>query len=179
LHWPLMDVLRLDFLATAGHYDELHAHGRQFAGLLTTAALDPGSVLSRQELRRAFKALPDEAMAEVVQTLTHALEAAGEKRRECWENRILPFWRLVWPKDRVLSFKGSGEKVAILAIVAGDAFPFLNICSSGSCSLVFQDDTCLPGAGTSHCPPQGWQGPTAKPRMFGFGWTLDVPQSTN
>jgi len=123
LHWPLLDALRLNFLATPGHYSELHDHGRQFVGLLTHASLDPGCVFSRQELRRAFTALPDDAIAEAIQTLIHVLESAGEKKRECWENRILPAWRIVWPKDRVMSFKNAGEKLAILAIVAGEAFP--------------------------------------------------------
>jgi len=123
LHWPLMDVLKLDFLATASHYSELHEHGRQYVGLLADASLDPGSVFSRQELRRAFTVLPDEALVEAILTLIQVLEAAGEKKKECWEHKILSFWRFVWPKDRVLSCKGYGEKLAILAIVSGDAFP--------------------------------------------------------
>jgi hypothetical protein len=118
-----MDVLRLDFLATASHYSEIHGHGRQYVGLLIHASLDPGTVLLRQELRRAFTVLPDEGVAEAVQTLIQVLEAAGEKKNEYWEHQILPFFRFVWPRERVMTFKGSGEKLAILAIMSGDAFP--------------------------------------------------------
>jgi DNA-binding NarL/FixJ family response regulator len=60
LYQPLMRILKIQFLATARHYEDLGEYGRQYADLLTFAALEPRDAFSKQELADATGLLPRE-----------------------------------------------------------------------------------------------------------------------
>jgi hypothetical protein len=123
LYRPLLSAFKTQFLSTAHHYAELGEHSRQFAALLTYAALDPVDGYSRQEFQSAIGALPPEGLQEVAQALSQALEGAGDQREHYWKSSVQPFWHQVWPKSRELVSNGIAELLARLSIAAGGEFP--------------------------------------------------------
>lgn len=123
LYRPLLIALKREILQTARHYSELGEFARQFSGFLTYAALGPTDGFSGSEFREAFASLPLEALYESARALTQALAGAGEQKREYWHNRVLPFWREVWPQSRDLISPEISESLADLSIVADADFP--------------------------------------------------------
>jgi hypothetical protein len=122
LYRPLMEVLKPPFLATASHYARLGDHGKQYAAILTFAALDPGDTFNRTELAQAMRALPAEGLHEAAGALVRALEGAGEQREDYWRNRVLPFWEKVWPKSNDAVSHSNAEPLARLCVAAGAEF---------------------------------------------------------
>lgn len=123
LYRPLMEVLKPAFLETANHYARLGDHGKQYASILTFAALDPGDTFSRAELAQAMRALPAEGLREAAGALVRALEGAGDQREDYWKNRVLPFWERVWPKSNDAMSSGNAGSLARLCVAAGNEFP--------------------------------------------------------
>ncbi|MGN7937302.1 anti-phage defense-associated sirtuin Dsr1 [Pseudomonas sp. 22447] len=123
LYAPLLEAFKTEFLQTTRHYDELGEHSQQFAGFFTYAAIDPIESYSVDELRTALHALPTEGLDEAAQALSQALEGAADQREEYWENRILPFWKEIWPKDRDRKTVRISESLARLTLAAGERFP--------------------------------------------------------
>jgi len=123
LYPPLFELIKPAFLETARHYAELGDVGRQYAALLTFAALEPRDTFTTDELKAATEALPEAGRQEAVRTLVVALEGAGEQRAEYWRNRILPYWRSIWPKSRDYRTPALAEPLADLCIAAREAFP--------------------------------------------------------
>lgn len=123
LYRPLIIALKREILQTARHYSELGEFARQFAGFLTYAALGPIDGFPNNEFRVAFASLPQDALYESARALTQALAGAGEQKREYWQNRVLPFWREVWPKSRDLASPKISESLAELCVVADSDFP--------------------------------------------------------
>ncbi|APF00044.1 anti-phage defense-associated sirtuin Dsr1 [Pseudomonas putida] len=123
LYRPLLLAFKADFLDTAGHYEDLGEHDEQFAAIFTYAALGPLEGYSSEEFRLAFAAFPLKALQDSAQSLSQALEGAGEQREEYWQNRILPFWRHVWPKSQELVTPIIAESLIRMSIAAGNEFP--------------------------------------------------------
>lgn len=123
LYRPLMEAIKPAFLDTVSHYAQLGKHNEQFAAFLTFAALDPGDTFTREQLAAAIRALPAEGLRESAQALVRALEGAGDKRGNYWKNRVLPFWKRIWPQSRDLASSVDAESLARLCIAAGAEFP--------------------------------------------------------
>ncbi|MGO4320835.1 anti-phage defense-associated sirtuin Dsr1 [Pseudomonas sp. KB_12] len=123
LYRPLLLAFKTQFLNTAKHFEELGEHAQQFAAFLTYAALGPLEGYTAIEFRSAFKELPKRGLEYAAQALTQALEGAAEQKESYWENRVLPFWRDVWPKSKQLVTPAISDSLASLAIVSGTEFP--------------------------------------------------------
>ena len=124
LYRPLMEVLKPAFLDTARYYAELdEEHARQYASLLTFAALDPGDTFTSTELANATRALPPEGLCYTAQALVKALEGAGDQRADYWTNRVTRYLHAVWPKSRDSISPAISESLADLCVAAQDAFP--------------------------------------------------------
>lgn len=123
LSGPLLIAFKDHFLATARHYSRLIEFGPQYAALLTLAALDPVEGCTRQDFQAAFRALPGEGLCESARMLVQALQGAGTHREEYWKNRIVPFWRQVWPKSLHLVSPKLTEPLVHLCIAAGGEYP--------------------------------------------------------
>jgi hypothetical protein len=123
LYGPLQIAFKSQFISTAHRYEELGEHGRQFAALLTYAALDPAEGYRASDFQVAIGALPQEGLQEVARALSQALQSAGEQREDYWKNRVLPFWQNIWPKSRDLASNSIAESVCILCIAADGEFP--------------------------------------------------------
>lgn len=123
LYRPMMALIKTDFLETARHYASLGKHDRQYAALLTFAALDQGDVFTKAELATATRALPPDGLHEAARTLARAQEGAGPQRAEYWSNRVVPYLRAIWPKNREHVSPAIAESLGLLCVAAGDAFP--------------------------------------------------------
>jgi hypothetical protein len=123
LYRPVMDAIKKQFLATAHNYADLGEHGQQYAAFLTFAALEPSDTFSRAELAGATRALPADGLQSTAEALVRALDGAGERRAEYWQNRLLPYLKFIWPKSRDVVTPGVSETLARLCITALDAFP--------------------------------------------------------
>ena len=124
LYPPLQIAFKSQFLEIARHYDELDEHSRpQFAAFLTLAALESIEGYTTEEFQSAIGALPQEGLEKAAQTLWQVLEAAGEQRENYWSNRILPFWKNIWPKSRDHASNRIAISLARVSIAAGGEFP--------------------------------------------------------
>lgn len=123
LYRPMMALIKSAFLDTARHYAALGKHDRQYAALLTFAALDQGDVFTNAELATATRALPPDGLQEVARTLARAQEGAGPQRAEYWSNRIKPYLGAIWPRTREHVSPAIAESLGLLCVAAGDAFP--------------------------------------------------------
>lgn len=123
LYRPLMEVLKPAFLNTACHYTALGECNRQYASLLTFAALDPDDIFTITELAAATRALPRDGLHEAAQALVRALEGAGDQRADYWTNRVIPYLRTIWPKTRDNISPAIAESLGRLCVAAQDAFP--------------------------------------------------------
>ncbi|KTB95730.1 anti-phage defense-associated sirtuin Dsr1 [Pseudomonas syringae] len=123
LHQQLLLAIKPHLLETAAHYDDLGAHASQFSAFITYAALGPVSGYTTEEFRTAVAQLPPAGLEQVAQSLAQALGSAADKREEYWRNRVVPFWRHVWPKSRDLATERIGQSLARLCLAAGHEFP--------------------------------------------------------
>lgn len=123
LYRPLLSAIKKPMLQTATHYTQLGKHAEQFAAFLTFAALDPGETFTTKELAHATGALPVEGLQSVAQTLVRALEGAGEQHDEYWRNRVLPYFKSIWPKSVDVITPAISESLARLCVAAREAFP--------------------------------------------------------
>lgn len=115
-------AIKRDLLETADHYDQLGDHDRQFAAFLTFVALDRGETFSAEELRQAFRKLPEEGLSEAATSMVRGLEGAGDQKSFYFENRIKPFWRQIWPKTAQPSVQTSDDLFR-LCVTADGEFP--------------------------------------------------------
>jgi hypothetical protein len=120
---PFLSDIKIAFLETAKRYAELGKHASRYADFLTFAALDPGDTFTNQELAKATLNLPLEGLESVAKTLTRALEGALNQRNEYWSNRLLPYFKNIWPKSRELITPTISKSFAHLCVAAGDIFP--------------------------------------------------------
>jgi hypothetical protein len=123
LYRPLITAIKQPFLDMAHHYGELGKHADPYVSLLTFAALEPGDFFTRDGLSSAVRALPPAGQLEVAQTLSRALEGAGDNRSEYWANRIHPFIRDHWPLLRENFTPQLSHAIAMICVSARDAFP--------------------------------------------------------
>ena len=123
LYHPLMQTLKPAFLESAHHYAALGEQGRQYAALLTFAALDPTDTFSTAELATATRLLPLDGLHDAAQTLVRALEGAGEQRANYWTNRIAPYLRAIWPKVKDRVSPAIADSLGLLCVAAQDSFP--------------------------------------------------------
>lgn len=120
---PLIGAIKYHLLAGAQHYGELDNFGRQYASLLTFAALEADDIFSANELANATATLPANGLVEAVHTLIQALEGTTSQRAEYWRNRIVPYLKHVWPKNRDRITPPIASQFAQLCTAADDAFP--------------------------------------------------------
>jgi hypothetical protein len=124
LYRPLLSAIKHPLLETATHYGELGKHAEQYATFMTFVALDPGDTFTTEELAEATCKLPAEGLQSAVQAVTRALVGAGEQRGEYWSNRVLPYFKSVWPKNRdVMMMPMISELFGGLCVAAREAFP--------------------------------------------------------
>jgi SIR2-like protein len=122
LYAPLLDAIKEDLLQTAGHYEALGQFGRQYADMLTFAALEGVQTITPQQFAEATRALPPKGLAEAANTVARALEGSGEQRPQYWSNRVFPYIRQVWPKSASPS-RAISSAFARICVATGDAFP--------------------------------------------------------
>lgn len=123
LYRPLLEAIKPAFLDTAHHYAALGDHDRQYASLLTFAALDPGDTFTIAELAGAVRSLPPNGLNDAARALISALESAGEQRADFWSNRVTRYLHAIWPKTRNNISPDISEALALLCVAAQDAFP--------------------------------------------------------
>jgi len=122
LYRPLMEMLKPSFLDTAHHYAELDKRHRQYATLLTFAALDPGDMFTNAELAAATRALPLDGLNEAAQALVNAVEGAGDHQADYWANRVQPYFHAVWPKSSAIISPTIAHSLGHLCISAHKVF---------------------------------------------------------
>lgn len=123
LYWPLLEIIKPQFLATASHYTDLGRYGRPYVDLLTFSALEPGSIFSKTELATATRSLPMGGLQLAARALVRALEGAGMQRTEYWRNRALPYLKSIWPKSREVNTPAISGSLARLCVAAKESFP--------------------------------------------------------
>jgi hypothetical protein len=117
-----LTVIKPALLETARHYNDVGSHARQYAAFLTYASLDRGDTFTAEELRDAFRSLPEDGLAEAASALARGTEGAGEQRGSYWTRRVAPFWKEIWPKAANTS-PAIADHLFRLCVAAGPNFP--------------------------------------------------------
>ena len=123
LYHPLFVELKQPFLDTAHHYEDLGRAAKQYATLLTFAALNPSDTFRQDELREATATLPNDGLVIAVRTLQQTLESAGSQQVVSWKNRVVPYLDRIWPTEIERKTKEVSASLANLCVEAGEAFP--------------------------------------------------------
>lgn len=145
LYDPLLVAIKSQFLDTANRYTELGQHGRQYVSLLTFIGLDPGDVFTNSQLAHAMQALPREALEHAANTLYRAVDSAGDKRADFWNNRAARLLESIWPKTLDVNSETVTTNLAFASLAAGDAFPeALELVDSWMQPLQYPDRVAYP-----------------------------------
>ncbi|UJX41557.1 SIR2 family protein [Desulfovibrio sp. JY] len=123
LYWPLFAEIKYNFIETAQHYTDLGDYGRQYAAIITYAALGQTDTFSLKELHGAICSLPQEGLVESARALLYSLNGAGNQREMHFVNRIQLFWQMLWPKSHEKISPVLAEVLVQLVIASGDMFP--------------------------------------------------------
>lgn len=123
IYAPLLILMKENLLLTAEKYEYLDNYNRQFAAFLTYVSLNNPDGFSSADFRHAIENLPLEGVEEVADTLYSAFSSSGDKKAHYLENRILPFWREVWPKSDQYKTLNVSEALAKLCLEANEDFP--------------------------------------------------------
>ena len=123
LYGPLLLAIKPSMITAASHYVQLGKHAEQFAAFLTFAAMDPGVIFTTKELAQATRELPLEGLQSAARTLVRALEGAGDQREEYWHNRVLPYWKSIWPKSTEANSPAISQNLARLCVASRKLFP--------------------------------------------------------
>lgn len=124
LYHPFLEKIKIDLLKTANNFASLGKESkRQYVAFITYLSLDRGEKFSVRELSHVFQNLPPEGLDIAAATLARAQESAGEQREVYWDNRIVPFWKSIWPKSREVVSRNISKELARLSIASGSRFP--------------------------------------------------------
>lgn len=126
LYPPLMVELKESFLDVVNHLPDFDKQVLQYASLVTFIALDPRGLFTNVELARVTEELPIKGLIECTRTLTQALESSGDQRSECWNNRVEPYFKAIWPKLRKFTEPEKGqlsEALIRLCLESREDFP--------------------------------------------------------
>lgn len=119
----LLDAFKSQFLETAHHYSKLAGSKSNYAAILTVGALEFDEHFSKNELRRAFLALPADGLAEAANMVSRAMKGAAEKRQEYWSHRVKPLFERIWPKSGAKRSDDESVELASICIRANLLFP--------------------------------------------------------
>lgn len=119
----LLDAFKSSFLATAHHYPDLGKHASQYASLLVVAALELDKHFTKNELREAFNALPQQGLAESAVMLARSHEGAEDRSEEYWSNRVKPLIESIWPKSHEKRSSRESTALAKICVRARSFFP--------------------------------------------------------
>lgn len=123
IHWPLFDQIKASLIGIVDHFDELQkVCQRQYAGLMTTAALHASGSFSKEDFQRVFGRLPTDAFFEVATALLQGFRGAGDQRDEFFKNRIVPFIGNYWRKSVDAITPSTSRKLAEICVLSGEAF---------------------------------------------------------
>ena len=139
---PLLAQLKEPFLETASHTSDLgEQYSQQYARLLTFVALDPRGAFDRKELQGAIHHLPKEALPHVAQQLSMTLQSAEDQTKQYWRNRIEPFLKQLFPRNRAARTTGVARQLALLCLGAKECFPeAVDVCRHWLMPLEFTAD---------------------------------------
>ncbi len=91
--------------------------------LFIQMAIPPNRNITVAEAKRVLFELSPDNLADAAWALKRILKAAGNKSCELWQKTIGPWFADAWPKLQRSRSKLLSEKLAWMAIDAGDAFP--------------------------------------------------------
>jgi hypothetical protein len=124
IYLPFLEKIKAGFLATATHYEEIGKHAEQYSAFLTYVALEQRiSPFSQAELAKTTADLPDDGLRPAARALVSALDSAGEKRGDYWNNRVKPYLQDIWPQLLSRKTPAISHVFAELCVAAGDSFP--------------------------------------------------------
>lgn len=123
---PLFKAFKSHFLEMTKleYYEPFEdVYKKQITAGLTLVALTHMEGYSNEELRQAIAYLPVAGLENVAHTLFKELQKRSDQREAYWRNRIAPFWKEIWPKNKKLMSPTIRKYLALLAIEAGNEFP--------------------------------------------------------
>jgi hypothetical protein len=97
-------------------------YANNYAILITYIALEGDSAFSIPDLRAVLRELPHEGLVSALSVIKQDLADANDSTSEYWENRVVPFFKNIWPKDKQQLTPEVAEQMAGVCIEAGENF---------------------------------------------------------
>lgn len=119
---PFLKEIKSPLLAVSEHCAEFGELVDKYGELLCLLALEYEGLFTSKELRQATNNLPERALVANLQFLRRSLDGAAEKVNEFWTNRVLPYLKMIWPKDERIRINDMAEQFAHICISAKDKF---------------------------------------------------------
>ncbi len=124
LYYPFLEAIKPHLLKTATFYEILSKNSKQqYAAFITHVSLNRGEAFTITELREIYRTLPSDGLDIAAEVLARTQESSAEQREEYWDNRILPFWRNIWPKSLEVVSHNISKELVRLSIASGNRFP--------------------------------------------------------
>lgn len=120
---PLMEKIKPQFLEAASRFDELDRAQERYVALLTFIALDGGDTFTVPDLQQAVGLLPASGLTLTAEVLCQGLGSAGVRRKEYWNNRVVPFLRSIWPQEVARRTPEIARGLGRVCVAAREAFP--------------------------------------------------------
>ncbi|WP_133134186.1 hypothetical protein [Legionella rubrilucens] len=124
LYYPFLEAIKPHLLKTATFYEILGKNSKQqYVAFITHISLNRGETFNYSELKDIYHILPSDGLDITAEVLARAQESAADQREEHWDNRILPFWRNIWPKSLEVVSDNISKELIRLCIATGNRFP--------------------------------------------------------
>lgn len=118
----LAGCMKESLLKACSHYEILSSYSEHYASLMVYIALESDGTFTNIELRNVFNTLPQEGLKEALRAIIREIESGEDSTSAYWENRIIPFFTEIWPKDRQHLNSEIAEQLAGICIEAGKNF---------------------------------------------------------
>lgn len=120
---PLLFEIKDSFFMTLDFYSELEECSTLFSRFLTFVAIERLENFTDDEFKRAINSLPTEGINESATAMSMFLLENEDNYREYLTNRILPFWKKIWPKELTYYSEVVINALITICIRSKDEFP--------------------------------------------------------
>ncbi len=111
------------FFACSSHQESLGKYWNQFVRFFTFLAMDKPDGYTDDEFKKAITQFSKDSLNAVVRSIADSLDSSGDQGENYWTDRVLPFWKNVFPKDKRLISPELSKNLSLLIIRSRGKFP--------------------------------------------------------
>jgi hypothetical protein len=118
----LLHAIKKNLLKAVINKNQLGQHDSQICRLFAIVCLEFPETFSSGEIKNVLRAIGSKGRAAVADAIKDRLSEAEKDSGSFWQNRVEPWLKSVWPKDRTAIDSETSKSLALAAIAAGSSF---------------------------------------------------------